>query len=411
VKLLFVAGSFPYPLDAGARNHIYHWLETASQVHEVDLIVVGNAEHGPQRIPGLPRVRVDVLTPAIRRTLAARLARFLSSVGAGIPATSLVLMASVERARILTRACDSTYDAVILADNSVACYAPFIAAGRPVLILKHSVQAVDARDMRLRRGRWNPRWLLEEWIVRRFEARTCRSGATLCCVDQEDAREVSRRYGTRGPIAVVPVGVDLTRFNPRSHDPGNDYTAFFGNLTWGANLDAVNWFAEKVLPLIWEARPQVRFRIIGRGSDNLRFRRADSRIECVGRVPDIPEALSDITVGVVPVVSGTGIRFKLLELMSIGVPAVTTSLGRAGVDVTHGKHCLVADTPSAFADAVLLLLSDPPLRLQLSQAALGISRQTAWDSIYPRVLSTLAEVVGPKQRSLGADAQGAASGL
>ena len=391
MRILFVAATFPYPLNSGSSNLIYHWLEAASQEHAVDLIVLAEAEHDQHRIPGLGSIGVQVLTPSINRSFPARVARFVSSVVSGIPMTSLVLRAPKEVAAVLARVGDSTYDVVVLADNCVACYAPLLAGKRPVLLLKHSVQVSDAQDTRLRQGRWNPKWLLQQWATSRQEKRSCKAAHTVCCVNREDARAVSRLYGVQSSLKVIPIGVDLSRFRTRDCDPGNDALAFFGDMTWGANIDAARWFVDEVLPVIWRQRPAVQFRIIGKGGEGLRFRRDDYRVQATGRVDEIRQALKDITVGVVPVISGTGIRFKLLEFLSMGVPTVSTSLGLAGTGVINGEHCLVADSVDAFASAVLSLLSNPHLRTRLSQGGRVAVKTSEWGHIYTQIRETLAE--------------------
>ena len=66
---------------------------------------------------------------------------------------------------------------------------------------------------------------------------------------------------------------------------------------------------------------------------------------------------------IAPLRSSGGMRVMLPEALARGIPVVATSLACAGLDLTPGEHLLVADTPSAFADAVALLLRDPDLRL------------------------------------------------
>jgi len=217
----------------------------------------------------------------------------------------------------------------------------------------------------------------------------------VCCVNQEDAQEVANRYGVQGALVVIPIGVEPSHFVGRSFDPGNETIAFFGNMSWGANVDAVSWLAEHALPFIWRRRPKAQFRIIRQGSQDLPLHRADTRIQCMGRVPDVPEALRDVTVGVVPIVSGTGIRFKLLELLAMGIPTVTTFPGLAGTRSADGKQCMVADSPCAFADAVLLLLSNGALRVQLSEASKESVASMEWKCIYPKILEALAGTAAP----------------
>ncbi len=84
-----------------------------------------------------------------------------------------------------------------------------------------------------------------------------------------------------------------------------------------------------------------------------------SGVKIAGLVDDTRPYLTHATLFICPLRSGSGTRFKLLEALACGCPVVTTTLGCEGLDPVNGRHMLVADTPRAFADAVLKLINDP----------------------------------------------------
>ncbi len=394
--ILFIAAPFPYPPDTGSRNLIFHWLDAACQKHEVHLIAIEES-NGPEReTPELPNLQIEVLHTPVGRSLPARFSRLAASAARGIPATSLVYMSRGVERRILERIQRHSYDAVVLTENVVAGFAPLLASRVPIILFKHSVQAVDARDTRKRYGLLHPRWLLAEWIVRRFEAQTCHAASMVCCVNREDANDLVSRYNLARTPETVPIGVEIKRFPRRTADPGGKVIGFFGNLSWGANSDAVIWFANRVLPIVWKEHPDATFRIIGPGSGQLPLQTDDRRIVRSGPVPQpqISEAMKGVTVGVVPVISGTGVRLKLLEMLSMGIPVVATPLGSLGTRCVHREHLLIAKDPDSFASAVSLLLSDETLRQSLSQAGAEIAPTHAWESFYPSIVRLLEEVAG-----------------
>ncbi|MBZ5502676.1 MAG: glycosyltransferase family 4 protein [Acidobacteriia bacterium] len=388
MKLLVIAQTFPYPLNTGSRNTIFHWIEALSRAHDVRLLFIGDPAEARESIPELPDVKIETMALNPVAPLSARVARLAGAAVRGIPPTSLVAMTRSLRREVLRRVQEGGYDAVVLSENVVAGYAPVLSPLVPVVLLKHSVHAVDARDGRRRLGMWHPRWMIEEWMVKRFERKTCRAAGVVCTVNSEDAAELARRYRLAEPAEVVRIGVDFSRFPRRERDPGGAVIGFFGNMTWGANLDAVRWFADHILPKVWQKLPSAEFRIMGPGSDRVAFDRNDPRIVRCGEC-DIPNAMKDATIGVVPVISGTGVRFKLLEMLRMGIPTVTTSLGALGTGGIHGEHTLIADDEESFAGAVTLLLSDPALRQKVSRAGAELSEAHAWDRFYPRIRSVV----------------------
>jgi glycosyltransferase involved in cell wall biosynthesis len=398
MKVLFIAQPFPYPPNTGSRNLIFHWLEAASRAHDIHLLWIGDASQGKERIPELPGVRIDCIEGAPAMETSARVRRLAEAVALGIPPTSLVGMTRGARTEILRHIRADNCDVVVLTENVVAGYAPILFAYAPTVLFKHSVQAVDARDARRRNGMWQPRWMLEERMVRRFEARTCHAATVVCTVNAEDAADLARRYQLARPAEIVPIGVDLSQFPSRESDPGGHVIGFFGNISWGANSDAAKWFVDRILPRVWEKIPSAEFRIIGPGSEQVALGKCDPRI--VSRGPShIPDAMSDAVIGVVPVISGTGVRLKFLEMLSLGVPVVTTSLGALGTGCVHQEHALIADDADSFATAVIALLGDAGVRRKLTQAGQKLIQRHSWQSFYPRILDILEKAASTNRRA------------
>ena len=82
-------------------------------------------------------------------------------------------------------------------------------------------------------------------------------------------------------------------------------------------------------------------------------------VHVVGEVPDAMYFIGSKQINVVPLLSGSGIRVKIIEAMSAGKAVVTTSVGAEGIDYEEGKHLLIADTPETFASQIARLVEDP----------------------------------------------------
>ncbi len=98
----------------------------------------------------------------------------------------------------------------------------------------------------------------------------------------------------------------------------------------------------------------------------------DARIDGVSVVGEVPDAMYFIAgkqINVVPLLSGSGIRVKIIEAMSVGKAVVTTTIGAQGIDYTDGENLLVADTPEAFARQIKRLVDDPAFCRRVGDAA------------------------------------------
>jgi hypothetical protein len=90
-------------------------------------------------------------------------------------------------------------------------------------------------------------------------------------------------------------------------------------------------------------------------------------VRVIGYVPDTGPYLDRATLSIAPLRFGAGMKGKVTEAMAAGLPVVTTSVGAQGLKVTPGKHLLLADSSSDFANAVVRLLNDPDYGIDLGK--------------------------------------------
>lgn len=135
------------------------------------------------------------------------------------------------------------------------------------------------------------------------------------------------------------------------------------------NVDGLKWFFANVWDRLKGYDTSYRMQVIGKWSEKAIAETVGERsdVEFLGYVDDLAAVLKD-TIMVVPINIGSGIRMKILEAAALGVPFVTTSVGVEGIPARNGEDCFIADTPEAFADAVVKL-RDEKLRKQFAENA------------------------------------------
>ena len=163
---------------------------------------------------------------------------------------------------------------------------------------------------------------------------------------------------------------------PRPQSPIGDPAAekppvllFQGNLGYPPNIDAAQWLATEIAPLIRASEPATELRLVGRPGANVSQLHRPGVLTVVGEVPTMDNELARAVVAVVPIRYGSGTRIKILESFAHRIPVVSTTLGAEGLEVEDDVHLLLADEPAAFAAATVRLLGDPRLRQRLTQAA------------------------------------------
>ncbi|MGN6697941.1 MAG: glycosyltransferase family 4 protein, partial [Thermomicrobiales bacterium] len=152
---------------------------------------------------------------------------------------------------------------------------------------------------------------------------------------------------------------------------------YTGSLTYGPNAEAVAYFAGQVLPRLATEVPAARLQVTGEHPAVLPPAINDGHIDVLGRLDEaaFEAAYREVRACVVPLLSGTGTRIKILEALARGVPVVSTSKGAEGLALIAGEHLLLADTPADVAAATLRLLQDDALALRLGQQGRAWVRQ------------------------------------
>ena len=241
-----------------------------------------------------------------------------------------------------------------------------------------------------------------EWLrALRFEiAAAGEFDAVLTC-HEEERRLLESFLNGRKPVVVAGLrtAVDCASYPFPGGPRLEDSLLFVGNFQHRPNMEGLRYFTSEIFPRIRACRPETTLTVVGaQAPPELERLAADSGenggICFRGPVPDIREPLARYAVFVCPILSGAGVRVKLLEAFSAGIPVVSTSFGMEGIAATAGRDCLIADSPEQFTEACLRLLERPAEAASLAAHARRLVEETYdWtpvgrrlDSIYYRLV-------------------------
>ncbi len=183
------------------------------------------------------------------------------------------------------------------------------------------------------------------------------------------------------PSAVMPIAnvIDVDAYRRDASPPVPLETpaiCFPGTMSRGtANIGAVAWLCDEVMPGVWDRLPDLHLYLVGRHPAPEILARRGRRVHVTGEVASVVPYLRQSLATVVPLRWESGTRFKILEAFACGTPVVSTTLGAEGLDVEHGRHLLLADTPEALADAILAVATQPDLREKLAAAGGELVRE------------------------------------
>lgn len=204
-------------------------------------------------------------------------------------------------------------------------------------------------------------------MIKRAELAACRRASNVAFLSTEDRdafEELGVRNGTVVPVPVdVPGPIDAAELPAGQQSDKGTTALFLGGLDWWPNREALNWLLDLVWPCVVEQRPDAELLVVGTG------RREDAvpGVSFTGFVSDLASLLAEAHVGVVPTVSGTGVKTKTLEMLKAGLPIVATANGVRGTSAGEAG-ALITDDPHEFARHIVTLLDSGALRRELSRA-------------------------------------------
>lgn len=202
--------------------------------------------------------------------------------------------------------------------------------------------------------------------------------------------------------ANLRAGIHLREYSYAVEDRDKDTLLFVGNFRHTPNREGLDWLVNRVMPEILRRHPQVRLLVVGANSHLLPFsQQQPSWLDLVGEVQEVQPYLRKCTLFVCPVMTGSGVRVKLLEAYASGIPVVSTTIGAEGLHGAEQPFCLLADTPQSFADAVCSVLEDPTQVNQLVPRARAFV-ETYWDAEgnAHKVVERYRELLLQKQQAL-----------
>jgi sugar transferase (PEP-CTERM/EpsH1 system associated) len=406
VKLLFLTPQLPYPPHQGTTLRNFNIVKQLAPHHPIHLLSFGT----PAELEGSPLTqmceRVE-LAPLPRRATSRRV---LETFVHPLPdmARRLASPALSDKLRQMTR--ENEYDVIQVEGIEMAGawletrstgqsnpqYATQVSTRRCAVVfddhnaewaLQQTASATDARNPR----RWHAALYSGiQWRkLQAFERRVCLAADAVVAVSSADAAELARLDSRIRP-RVIPNGVDVEYYVPSVEvcaKPLAEFSVVFtGKMDFRPNVDAAQWFADEILPLLRERIRLAHIAFVGQspGPSVLALEHRPG-IQVTGVVADVRPYIADAAVFVVPLRMGSGTRLKVLEAMAMGKAIVSTTFGISGIECTANRDVLIADTPGDFAAAIALLMRDRDRarELGLNARALAVKKYD-WRILIPR---------------------------
>ena len=392
MRVLFLTHRLPYAPNRGDRARAHHLLRFLRTFAEVDLV---SLVHDPEEtrhvkdLQGLATVRAVTVTKLRNRATAVPL--LLGQT----PLTHLLLHSRLMRPA-LDEAAARRPDVVLAYGSGMGrfCREPPL-DGIPFVLDMVDVDSLKWATLATSVGfPMNKVYRREARCLGRFE-KTITAEARCTTVVNDREREVLRLVAPEGHIEVVPIGVDTNRLAPPAPPGTSRDVVFCGVMNYPPNEEGAVWLARVVWPEVRRQQPDARLLLVGSSPPRRVRGLADPSLGIVvtGSVPEVTPYLWAAAVSAAPLFTARGVQTKVLEAVAAGLPVVLRSPVAGGLPPEIMPACTVADTPEAFARALVERLRLQPDERRTLAASADLSGM-GWEARLAPFRAILKEAAG-----------------
>jgi len=380
---LVISPEAPYPMHGGGAIRTASLLHYLARCYDLDLILfrqAGDSDPTLSLPPGLVRRSSTITLPFhSRRPLAWFLRNGRRWVLGAPPLLNRFSLQGREIGSILR---GRSYDAGMIEHFWCAPYIEQLApvCKRTVLDL-HNIES-ELHASSARSGSW-PLSAAHQRFARscmREERRWLPCFSRLLVTSEDDARRV-RRSAPRALLTVYRNAIPMVHVPEEQEE---HVIGFSGNFEYRPNMEGVRFFVKEVWPRLVSRLPDLKLRLIGKNPGAIaQYIKGAAGIEATGPVDNAIAELAKVKVAVVPLVSGSGTRLKILEAWAAARPVVSTSLGAEGLGARPGIDLMLADTPDVFVASITDLLGSNKERRRIGCAARHtFEERFTWDAAW-----------------------------
>ena len=241
-------------------------------------------------------------------------------------------------------------------------------------------------------------WGLKRWYMkhlsltlRAYELEHLNDYDGVVCITRNDADYFRSCFGVGSvgatflrPRELIPFGIEPEEVAVDGVEPASLF--HIGAMDWIPNCEGVDWFLDKVWPIVHERVPSARLYLAGRKMSSRLMNAQIDGVVVVGEVADAMHFIGSKQINIVPLLSGSGIRVKIIEAMSMGKAVVSTTVGAQGIEYSNGVNLLIADTPEQFAKQIERLVNDADYCRRVGEAAARLVAEQYDESVLSKKL-------------------------
>lgn len=368
MRILFVCHRLPFPPNRGGKIRPFQMIRHLAERHSVTVATLAHSQEEVEQGSKLREHCDQLLFEVVPNPV--RWGRALLGLASAKPSSGEYFWSPSLQSKIAAAARSASFDRVWVHCAFMARYVIDVPCGFKVLDYGDIDSSKWADYSQHRSFPLSLGYGLEAKKLRRWETQMGRR-FTRCTVTTSNELVEFESLGIAKPCTVIPNGVDIEYFNPRHRAAvSKPVLVFVGRMDYFPNVDGILQFVAQSWPHIRAAVPDVELRIVGSNPAASILRLGEvPGIQVTGHVPDVRPYVADAALGIAPLRIARGTQNKVLEMMAMGVPVVSSAEASRGIRARAGEHLMVAENGDALVRDVVELLRDRERGERLGAAA------------------------------------------
>jgi glycosyltransferase involved in cell wall biosynthesis len=290
------------------------------------------------------------------------------------------------------------YDLLNIEHTNAAHWLTSFKFSIPTVIVAHNVKTIMWKRYYENHSGFKRRQFFREYRkFEKYESTYLKYYQCIIAMSDTDRQYLKSLCPEAKRIEVVPNGVDLDYFSPSLNQRVEPFSLLFsGTMGHPPNEEAMIFFCHHIFPKVLHRFPNAKLTIVGRApSPSIEKWGKQHNIQVTGFVPDTRPYFEKAEVFIVPLLSGSGTRLKILEAMAMGKAIVSTSIGAEGIEYTHEKNIVIANDAEQFAESILTLFQNRDYRKKLEESAkLLVAEKYSWNIMAMKLEKICMDLVG-----------------
>jgi len=378
MKILYISPKIPYPLSDGGRLRVFNHIKYLSKEHEViSLSFVKNKKE----LKNIDELRECCSIETVLMSKWKSLVKsFFGLLFSKKPMRIWYLINKIfrEKSRRLTKEVD-----IVIIQSLRMCQYGFDSE-------KTLVDIVDTPSLQIKRALkyekwvWKLVWKMEYPRIKNYEKEVCKKFNKILVASKSDKEAL-------GKGIVLKNGTEINKIDRERVEENN--IMFLGNMEYHPNIDAVEYFIDKIFPMVKKKVKDAKFFIVGKNPGKMKIYESKD-VVVTGFVEDLGEYFSKCKVFAAPLRLGSGIQNKVLEALNYEIPVVTTSIVNNGIEAEDGKELMIADNKKDFANKITELLKSDELRKKMSKKGKNfLKKNYSWKNIYRKLDGIISDLL------------------